>query len=165
MPESYGQIMVEEIADLVRLVYVACRQGEDGCCPPLPHTNTQHFQALYVLQHEPDTPITMSRLAEELLISKQQLSKLIGTMEGKGLVQREHNTANRRQVYVRIMPPGQQMLQETKTKLGQWLDREITLYTQEERLQMRESVRVFIRLLHKRLAISKTQTRSVQEDA
>ncbi len=64
------------------------------------------FQALGSLFALSRQELTMSELAKEMMITKQQLTKLINDLEGRGLVERIHNPVNRRQVYIRISPDG-----------------------------------------------------------
>ena len=66
--------------------------------------NTVAFHAMVRL-NQPDTQApTMSELAKELDIPKQQLTKLVNGLESKGLVKRQHDSVNRRQVHLYINP-------------------------------------------------------------
>ena len=49
---------------------------------------------------------TMSEMALQLGITKQQLTKLINDLEEKNLVRRQHGSRNRRHVYLMITPEG-----------------------------------------------------------
>ena len=61
--------------------------------------NSVAFHALVVL-NQPGRPApTMSELASELEITKQQLTKLVNDLEEKQLVERQHDHRNRRQYH------------------------------------------------------------------
>ena len=76
--------------------------------------NSLPFFTLIALDSWAEEDYTMSELAEKLQITKQQLSRLINDLEEKQLVERIHDTANRRRVYIRICEPGRQMISEVK---------------------------------------------------
>lgn len=69
--------------------------------------HSRAFDVLFTLQVFPGRELTMSALAEEMGISKQQLTKLINPMEDQGLVVRTHDRSNRRQVRIGHHRPGQ----------------------------------------------------------
>ena len=66
--------------------------------------NSVGFQALILLNQPGRSAPTMSELAARLEITKQQLTKLVNDLEEKDLVRREHDSRNRRQVYLYINP-------------------------------------------------------------
>lgn len=163
MQGNTRKTLAEEIIALARLIFVSSRQAE-GCNPPLPRAYAHDFQALYVLNNHPNPRLTMSQLAEELVVSKQQISKLIGNMEEKGLVTRQHDAVNRRQVYVNITPQGQALMEQTLQDLRQWITQETQAFSDLERQQLHQSVQVFSTLLQKRLQIAKPE-QQIREDA
>ena len=56
----------------------------------------------------------MSFLADEMGITKQQLTKLVNDLEAMGLVKRIHDEKNRRQVYVTLTDEGRNEFEEVK---------------------------------------------------
>ena len=60
------------------------------------------------------TQPTMSFLADEMGITKQQLTKLVNDLEAMGLVKRIHDERNRRQVYVTLTDDGRNEFEEIK---------------------------------------------------
>ena len=64
--------------------------------------NKAGFQVLFILSMPEYTQPTMSFLADEMGITKQQLTKLVNDLEAIGLVKRIHDERNRRQVYVTL---------------------------------------------------------------
>lgn len=76
--------------------------------------NSLGFQALILLSRPGCPSPTMSELAGQLEITKQQLTKLINDLEEKQLVERQHDSKNRRQVYLRITPTGLNIVMQLK---------------------------------------------------
>ena len=79
------------------------------------------FQTLIDLNRLPlDRPsMTMSELAEDLKITKQQLTKLVNDLEEKQLVERLHDKANRRLVNISITAEGKELLERLKNDMLQ----------------------------------------------
>ena len=76
--------------------------------------NSLPFFTLIALDSWADEDYTMSDLADKLQITRQQFSRLINDLEEKGLVERIHDTANRRRVYIRICEPGRVIMNDLK---------------------------------------------------
>ena len=74
----------------------------------------------------------MSDLADKLQITKQQLSKLINDLEDKALVERIHDTANRRRVYIRISPCGLEAMERLKETMLETTIAALHIYNEEE---------------------------------
>ncbi len=70
------------------------------------------FSTLYALRSYRNCPITMTQFANEMGITKQQLTKLVNDLEEKQYVVRSHNKENRRQVYIEITDHGVQHLEK-----------------------------------------------------
>ena len=138
--------LAEEAVRLMRLFFLAGRDKSTfiGC-------NKLPFQVLYVLCNHPPPGLTMSQLAEALLISPQQLSRLISSMEEAALVQRELDPANRRRVYVRALPAGKQELERAIGETRDWLAAQLTVFSDEEMHRLHECF-VFISSLLERAA-------------
>ena len=76
--------------------------------------NKAGFQVLFILSMPEYPQPTMSFLAEEMGITKQQLTKLVNDLEAMGLVKRIHDERNRRQVYVTLTDDGRNEFEEIK---------------------------------------------------
>ena len=76
--------------------------------------NKAGFQVLFILSMPEYTQPTMSFLADEMGITKQQLTKLVNDLEAMGLVKRIHDERNRRQVYVTLTDDGRNEFEEIK---------------------------------------------------
>lgn len=90
------------------------------------------FFTLVALDNWADEDYTMSELADKLQVTKQQLSKLINDLEDKDLVERIHDTANRRRVYIRIKEQGHAMMDDLKAQMLANTLKGLTAYTEEE---------------------------------
>ena len=80
----------------------------------------------------------MSELADKLSITKQQLSHMIKVLEERGLVERIHDTANRRRVYIRICDSGREMMNQMKQEMLSSTLFGLRAYTPEELASMDE---------------------------
>lgn len=90
------------------------------------------FFTLVALDNWADEDYTMSELADKLQVTKQQLSKLINDLEEKQLVERIHDTANRRRVYIRIREEGHMMMNELKVQMLESTIKGLASYTADE---------------------------------
>ena len=94
--------------------------------------NTLAFNALMRLNELSGRNLTMSELADQLDITKQQLTKLVNDLEEKELVQRTHDSRNRRQVYIHITDQGARMLTDLKQSMLDSTLKALSCYTEEE---------------------------------
>ncbi len=94
--------------------------------------NSLGFFTLVALENWADENYTMSDLADKLQIAKQQLSRLINDLEAKGLVERIHDTANRRRVYIRISRHGLEMMDELKQDMLKSTTAALSSYNENE---------------------------------
>ncbi len=105
------------------------------------------FYALTLLNSLEETPPIMSQLAKDLGITKQQLSKLINDLEEKGLVHREHDKKNRRQVYLTITPEGKFVINQLKAALISSTAQGMTIYNADELARLKDCLDDLSRLL------------------
>jgi len=148
MENVSSRTLAEEAIQLVRLCFLASR-GIGNSNPARPRANSLHFHVLFMLLNHPQAALTMSQLAEATISSKQQISRLISSMEEKGLVRRELNTLNRRQVYVHVLPAGRAMADEIMEEMRARIAREANIFTEQERQELHNSFMTFSRLLQK----------------
>lgn len=94
--------------------------------------NSLAFNTLMTLNELNGHELTMSELADQLDITKQQLTKLVNDLEEKELVQRTHDSRNRRQVYISITDRGIQMLMDLKESMLDSTLKALSGYTEEE---------------------------------
>lgn len=94
------------------------------------------FFTLVALDNWADEDYTMSELADKLQVTKQQFSKLINDLEAKQLVERIHDTCNRRRVYIRICDKGRAKMAELKEHMLESTLRGLQSYSREELAEM-----------------------------
>lgn len=111
--------------------------------------NTLAFNTLLTLNELNGHDLTMSELAEELDITKQQLTKLVNDLEEKELVRRIHDSKNRRQVYIRITERGAQMLADLKSRMMDSTVNALSSYTEDELAELDECLVKLGKLLEK----------------
>ena len=96
------------------------------------------FSMLYALRNYRDQPITMTRFAEEMGITKQQLTKLVNDMEEQNYVRRSHNKDNRRQVYIEITDEGLAHLERMMGEILHEIVHSLSEFSEEERQSIGE---------------------------
>ena len=106
--------------------------------------HSRAFDVLFTLQVFPGRELTMSALAEEMGISKQQLTKLINPMEDQG-----HDRNNRRQVRIAITDRGKQVVDGLLENAAEQLTPEMAVFTEEEKQEFLACAGTFRRLLSK----------------
>ena len=74
--------------------------------------HSHSFSMLYALRGYKGHPITMTKFAAEMGITKQQLTKLVNDLEDMEFVVRSHSNENRRQVYIEITDKGLAQLEK-----------------------------------------------------
>lgn len=111
--------------------------------------NSHGFSMLYALRKYQNQPITMTRFADEMGITKQQLTKLVNDLEDKEYVIRTHNRENRRQVYISITDQGRAYLETMIGELIHEVLRVMQYYSGEEKEKMDQSVTVLSELFRK----------------
>lgn len=111
--------------------------------------NSLAFFTLIALDSWADEDFTMSELAEKLQITKQQLSRLINDLEEKGLVERIHDTANRRRVYIRICNSGRQVMNSLKQDMLASTLHGLRAYNPAELAQMDACICRLVELMEK----------------
>ena len=99
------------------------------------------FSVLYTLRSYRGQPVTMSRFAEEMGITKQQLTKLVNDLERQNYVRRSHNMDNRRQVYIEITDEGSAHLERMIGEILHEITRSLEDFTPEERVRLGECSR------------------------
>ena len=125
--------------------------------------NSLPFFALIALDSWADQDYTMSELADKLSITKQQLSHMIKILEERGLVERIHDSSNRRRVYIRICDSGRELMNQIKQDMLDSTLIGLRAYTQEELASMDECLCRLMKLMEKFNceAEKKTQNMSV----
>jgi DNA-binding MarR family transcriptional regulator len=71
------------------------------------------YDALLALEDAPERRLKMSDLADQVLLSKSGLTRLVDRLESKGYIRREACRADRRVAYAVITPEGLQAREES----------------------------------------------------
>ena len=97
---------------------------------------TLGFHTLVLLSLPGHPSPTMSELAADLGIPKQQLTKLVNLMEEKEFVKRRRSDKNRRLVHLEIAPLGLDILNQLKQDMLSSTVDAFSRYTQEELMEL-----------------------------
>ena len=111
--------------------------------------NKAGFQVLFILSMPEYTQPTMSFLADEMGITKQQLTKLVNDLEAMGLVKRIHDERNRRQVYVTLTDDGRNEFEEIKQAMLECTVAGLKDFSEDELEQLGDCLETMITLLEK----------------
>ena len=111
--------------------------------------NKAGFQVLFILSMPEYTQPTMSFLADEMGITKQQLTKLVNDLEAMGLVKRIHDERNRRQVYVTLTDDGRNEFEEIKQAMLECTVAGLKDFSEDELEQLGDCLERLIPLLEK----------------
>ena len=98
-----------------------------------------YVHALALLQAE--GPLSMSRLADRMGVSLPNATGIIGRMEERGLVEREHDERDRRVVHVRLTEKGLGAMEEADQARRQRLGRIVDVLTPDQRARCLQSLR------------------------
>ena len=107
------------------------------------------FHVLFLLSMPEYTQPTMSFLADEMGITKQQLTKLVNDLEAMGLVKRIHDERNRRQVYVTLTDDGRNEFEEIKQAMLECTVAGLKDFSEDELEQLGDCLERLIPLLEK----------------
>ena len=111
--------------------------------------NKAGFQVLFILSMPEYTQPTMSFLADEMGITKQQLTKLVNDLDAMGLVKRIHDERNRRQVYVTLTDDGRNEFKEIKQAMLECTVAGLKDFSEDELEQLGDCLERLIPLLEK----------------
>ena len=111
--------------------------------------NKAGFQVLFILSMPEYAQPTMSFLAEEMGITKQQLTKLVNDLEAMGLVKRIHGEKNRRQVYVSLTDEGRNEFEEVKQAMLECTVAGLKGFSTEELELLKDCLEKLVPLLEK----------------
>ena len=111
--------------------------------------NSRASHVLFMLKYHPCGRLTMSQLAQVLHMPNQQLTKLVNSLEERGLVERAHNEANRRQVFVQNTAAGNALYDSLVEDAVEHIVPEMEVFTPGERDELCHCIETFDRLLDK----------------
>ncbi|MBR4206343.1 MAG: MarR family transcriptional regulator [Clostridia bacterium] len=123
------------------------------------------FSMLYTLRKYRDQPVTMTKFAQEMGITKQQLTKLVNDLEEQNYVCRSHNKDNRRQVYISITDEGLAHLERMLGELLHEIVRSLARFSEEERLSISEHATALSELFRRDAEAFREGDASMDSDA
>ena len=100
--------------------------------------NSHGFSMLYALRKYQNQPITMTRFADEMGITKQQLTKLVNDLEAQNYVKRSHNAENRRQVYISITDEGVEHLEHMLGEILHEIIQSLENFSSDDKVKIQE---------------------------
>ena len=109
-------------------------------------TNYQS-KVLTVLYVVPE--ISMSELADRLVMAKPQLTANVDVLVNLGFIERTSDSSDRRKIIIRIRPEGELYLAHTKQRICDFYDQYYDTLTEEERLELYMSMEKLLKLLEK----------------
>ncbi len=92
-------------------------------------------------------PITLGRLAAHEMVTPPSITRMIGTLEGRGLVHRETDAEDRRVSRVTLTAEGRRALARTRTRKTAYLAKRLRKLDPEELAALRSALPVLERLL------------------
>ncbi len=151
MPEASDIVVAKEFLNFMVDYYALTRRHTIETNEY--RTNSHGFSMLYVLRNYRNQPITMTHFADEMGITKQQLSKLVNDLEEKEYVERVHNKENRRQVYISITEKGLDHLEVMIGELLHEVMRALSGFSETDKKRIEESAVTLSELFRKDAAM------------
>lgn len=103
------------------------------------------YDVLYTLKEAPNYRLRLSELAEKVLLSRSNLTRLVDRLERAGLIRRESCPSDRRGTYAVLTEAGLAMQQKMWQTYGASIASEFAAHIEEDEAQVLQQV--FERLL------------------
>src|SRR5437763_4164453 len=103
--------------------------------------------ALATLYHR--APITLGELAAIERVKPPTMTRVVAGLEEKGLVRREHTSADGRMIHVAITDTGRKAHEDYQKRRDAWLARKLAELNKEERATLAEAALIFERLVER----------------
>jgi DNA-binding MarR family transcriptional regulator len=91
-------------------------------------------------------PLTLGELAERERVASPTITKVIGLLHEKGLVDKATDPDDRRFVRVALTPAGEALLERTRARKNAWLARQLSRLSEEDRASLAAATEVLDRL-------------------
>jgi DNA-binding MarR family transcriptional regulator len=105
---------------MVKQVELAARARLDDIVRPVGLTALQYTALTVLDRHDGLSP---AQLARDSFVTPQSTASLVANLERRGLVRRERNPANRRELVVRLTEPGRGLLRRRAAEVAALEDR------------------------------------------
>jgi len=119
---------------LVKQVELAVRSHLDNLLRPAGLTALQ-YTALTVLERHPD--MSAAQLARNSFVTAQSMADMITALEGRGLIERHRDQADRRRLVVALTTAGRELLDDYRDQVATLEKRMLTGLGSDETSQLR----------------------------
>jgi DNA-binding MarR family transcriptional regulator len=124
---------------LVKQVELAVRSHLDNLLRPAGLTALQ-YTALTVLERHPD--MSAAQLARNSFVTAQSMADMITALEGRGLIERHRDQADRRRLVVALTSAGRELLDDYRAQVAALEERMLGSLSSGEMSQLRHSLHV-----------------------
>ncbi len=122
---------------LVKQVELAVRSHLDNLLRPAGLTALQ-YTALTVLERHPD--MSAAQLARNSFVTAQSMADMITALEGRGLIKRHRDQADRRRLVVALTSAGRELLDDYRDQVAALEERMLAALDSDEISQLRRSL-------------------------
>ena len=122
---------------LVKQVELAVRSHLDNLLRPAGLTALQ-YTALTVLERHPD--MSAAQLARNSFVTAQSMADMITALEGRGLIERHRDQADRRRLVVALTSAGRELLDDYRDQVAALEERMLAGLNSGETSQLRRSL-------------------------
>jgi DNA-binding MarR family transcriptional regulator len=122
---------------LVKQVELAVRSHLDNLLRPAGLTALQ-YTALTVLERHPD--MSAAQLARNSFVTAQSMADMITALEGRGLIERHRDQADRRRLVVALTSAGRELLDDYRDQVTALEERMLAGLSGGETSQLRRSL-------------------------
>jgi DNA-binding MarR family transcriptional regulator len=122
---------------LVKQVELAVRSHLDNLLRPAGLTALQ-YTALTVLERHPD--MSAAQLARNSFVTAQSMADMITALEGRGLIERHRDQADRRRLVVALTSSGRELLDDYRDQVAALEERMLAGLSSGETSQLRRSL-------------------------
>ena len=122
---------------LVKQVELAVRSHLDNLLRPAGLTALQ-YTALTVLERHPD--MSAAQLARNSFVTAQSMADMITALEGRGLIERHRDQADRRRLVVALTSAGRELLDDYRDQVAALEERMLAGLDSGETSQLRRSL-------------------------
>jgi DNA-binding MarR family transcriptional regulator len=122
---------------LVKQVELAVRSHLDDMFRPIGLTALQ-YTALTVLERHAD--MSSAQLARHSFVTAQSMADMVTSLEGRGLIERHRDRADRRRLVVALSADGRDLLDRYRDQVTALETRMLTGLTQDEVTSLRHSL-------------------------
>ena len=144
MDNSLRRMAIKTLFDMYPLFRKAMAVPMESCKENI--TKTQ-MRTLIILGDWEN--VNMSKLAEEVAISPQQLSKIITELENKGYVMRINDREYRRIVWVSLTEKGKELIQQHRERAVEEVEKLFERFSDDEVRTLMEASRTMQEIISK----------------